>query len=57
MDSRQLLILHDLFKKLVVNRVGTICRSTMNFFFHSFINISACKQKVIEMFQLIKVWY
>jgi len=33
MDSRQLLILHDLFKKLVVNRVGTICRSTMNFFF------------------------
>ena len=26
-------------------------------FFRSFINTSACKQKVIEMFQLIKVRY
>jgi len=39
--------------------VGTaaIFVEALQTFFHSFINTSACKLKVIEMFQLFKVRY
>jgi len=51
-------MIHDSCKKLVLNCVGTtaIFVEALQSFFHSFINISACKLKVIEMFKLFKVW-
>jgi len=50
-------MIHDSCKKLVLNCVGTtaIFVEALQSFFHSFINISACKLKVIEMFKLFKV--